>query len=110
MTTRRALSRREGEELCFTKSSRHSTCEFHTSESHTRTSRLPPAIPLCPAIPRCELRIDRRVRADLAGKLSSPAENLTDGVRAERSIHVRREVPLEVASCSPCWQEICKAI
>ncbi len=37
-----------------------------------------------------ELRVDRRVRADLAADLSSPAFDLSSGVLAERMIYVWR--------------------
>src|SRR6195952_3338206 len=76
LIARRAFSRREGEVVCFTESSRHSTCSFRARPFQNPR-------PLFSISPRRELRKDRRVRADPADA-SSPSINLSNGVFAER--------------------------
>ena len=55
----RAFSRREGEVLCFTESTRHSARSFPSRPLLNPWTTLPVVHPR-------ELRLDRRVRADLA--------------------------------------------
>jgi len=101
LVTRRAFSRREGEELCFTESSRHSTGAFRTRPFQN------PRTLFSISTPR-ELRIDRRVRADPADA-SSPALVLHNGDSAARWSYVRRQ-PRSRSRLAGTRQGTCKAI